>query len=178
MTDDANACQSATKRSGPREVPLAVARSRRVVLLVAVGLLSLLMWSCAPLATSPPTVSPTSHPLDDPLIAAVGDIACPSDEATARACQQKATSDLLLRTPLSAVLTLGDLQYETGRASNFQRYYDPTWGRVKSITRPVPGDHDYAGFDADGYFQYFGAQAGPYGKGYYSFDLGSWHLIA
>jgi acid phosphatase type 7 len=119
-----------------------------------------------------------SVPQGDPIVAAAGDIACPSDLPTPSACQQQATSDLLM-TPLSAVLPLGDLQYEQGRLENFRRSYDPTWGRVKSITHPVPGDHDYgSSVDASGYFTYFGRLAGPPGKGYYSFNLGSWHIVA
>lgn len=148
------------------------------MLLVAVALFSLLTFGCAPLTSTSPNASPSNGPPGDPVIAAAGDIVCQSDQATPLGCQQRATSDLLVKARLSAVLALGDLVYETGRAGNFQRYYDPTWGRVKSITRPVPGDHDYSGFDANGYFQYFGSQAGSPGQGYYSFDLGSWHLVA
>lgn len=151
----------------------------RVRAVVTAAVLVLTVPSCA--RQVPPSQAPSS-PTDaqhDPVIAAAGDISCASDVATSAQCQQKATSDLLVKAaPLSAVLALGDLQYDAGRLDNFLRFYEPTWGRVKNITRPVPGDHDYSGFDAAGYFQYFGAQAGPADKGYYSFDLGSWHLVA
>jgi hypothetical protein len=73
---------------------------------------------------------------------------------------------------------LGDNQYETGSLADFQSSYDPTWGRVKGITHPVPGNHEYLTSGAAGYFSYFGAAAGDPTKGYYSFDLGSWHIIA
>jgi acid phosphatase type 7 len=56
--------------------------------------------------------------------------------------------------------------------------YDPTWGRVKAITRPIPGNHEYGTAGAAGYFAYFGAAAGGPGASYYSFDLGGWHLVA
>ena len=125
-----------------------------------------------------PSASPRPGPVGDPVVAAAGDIACAGDEATPLGCQQLATSDLLANARLTAVLALGDVQYDAASPDNLRRFYDPTWGRLKSITHPVPGDHDYSGFDADGYFQYFGPQAGPAGKGYYSFDLGSWHLVA
>src|SRR5215203_3299732 len=125
----------------------------------------------------------------DPVIAAAGDISCDEEnpeEGTGEFCRQKETSDLLVGAGLSAVLPLGDLQYRSSGAccSLFEKimaYYDPTWGRVKSISRPVIGNHE--GTWA-GYFDYFNGKgavdgpAGPRGKGYYSFDVGSWHLIA
>lgn len=119
-------------------------------------------------------------------IGAAGDIACgPANSAynsgrgTADACRQKATSDLLKRLPsLDAVLALGDTQYCCGERGAFQQAYDPTWGRLKDITYPVVGNHEYDTPGAAGYFEYFGDRAGPSGKGYYSFDLGSWHFVA
>jgi hypothetical protein len=88
---------------------------------------------------------------------------------------------------LSAVLPVGDEQYECSGYSAFLQSYDPSWGRVKDISRPVLGNHEYqtsGGTECDatgkagGYFQYFGASAGDPGTGYYSYDLGSWHVIA
>jgi acid phosphatase type 7 len=124
----------------------------------------------------------------DPLIAAAGDIACdPADPGynngagTADRCRQRATSDLLVGAPLAAVLPLGDIQYDSASLSNIQAVYDPTWGRVKSISRPILGNHEGSGM---GYFDYFNGPsvadgpAGPRGKGWYSFDVGSWHLVA
>jgi len=118
------------------------------------------------------------RPAPDPVIAAAGDIACePGGQVSADTCQQKATSDLLLRRPLAAVLTLGDEQYVEGRLKSFQTQYGPTWGRVLSITHPAPGNHEYKS-GGDGFFQYFGAAAGDPRHPYYSFDVGGWHLIA
>jgi chitodextrinase len=130
----------------------------------------------------------------DPVIAAAGDIACdPTSSSfnnglgTTSSCRQKYTSDLLVNQGLSAVLPIGDIQYECAGLSAFMQAYDPTWGRVKSITHPAPGNHEYhpdggMGCDASGaaggYFGYFGSAAGDPAKGYYSFNLGSWHLIA
>ena len=120
-----------------------------------------------------------------PIIAAAGDIACdPADASfnggngTATACRMKATSDLMLGLGLTAVLLLGDNQYEDGAAKKYQASYDPSWGRLKAITRPVPGNHDYVTPGAAAYYAYFGAAAGDPAKGYYSWDLGGWHLIA
>ena len=120
----------------------------------------------------------------DPVIAAAGDVACsPSGAVTATKCHQKATSDLLVASGASAVLTLGDAQYASGSYSSFTKSYGTTWGRVKPITFPVAGNHEYLTSGAKGYFDYFngpGAFGGPAGdrdKGYYSFDVGGWHLI-
>ena len=119
---------------------------------------------------------------DDPVVMAAGDIACAAGRAvTANACRQQYTSDLLVAEPeLAAVLPLGDTQYEDALYPDFfgAGAYDATWGRRKSITRPVPGNHEYHVAGAPGYFQYFGESAGAAGQGYYSFDIGSWHLIA
>jgi hypothetical protein len=121
----------------------------------------------------------------DPVIAAAGDIACaPSGAVTSTKCRQKFTSDLLVGAGLSAVLALGDEQYAAGSYTSFKSSYDPTWGRVKPITYPAAGNHEYLTSGAKGYFDYFngvGISTGPAGdrtKGYYSFDVGTWHLIA
>ena len=79
---------------------------------------------------------------------------------------------------LDAVLTAGDNQYEFGALDAYRRSYEPSWGRLKAITRPAPGNHEYLTTDAAGYFAYFGAAAGPPGLGYYSFDLGAWHIVS
>jgi hypothetical protein len=112
---------------------------------------------------------------------AAGDIACePGASVTATRCRQRQTSNLLTGPGVAAVLSLGDSQYEDGEYSEFTgpNAYHATWGRVKAKTKPVPGNHEYHVSGASGYFQYYGAAAGERGKGYYSFDLGSWHLIA
>jgi len=120
-----------------------------------------------------------------PVIAAAGDIACAPDAwdfnggfGTATTCRQMSTSDLLLGRELAAVLVLGDIQYEDGALWRFQASYDPSWGRVRSITRPVPGNHEYQTPGASGYYTYFGGAAGSPAEGYYSFDVGAWHLVA
>ncbi|MGH2979487.1 MAG: metallophosphoesterase [Solirubrobacterales bacterium] len=126
----------------------------------------------------------------DPVIAAAGDIACDTTSeffngglGTEGHCQQRATSDLLVAGGLSAVLPLGDTQYHVGSLSDYEASFHPSWGRVKPIIRPIPGNHEYSTSNARGYFDYFngpGKQKGPAGdrdEGYYSFNLGSWHLI-
>jgi 3',5'-cyclic AMP phosphodiesterase CpdA len=76
------------------------------------------------------------------------------------------------------VFTLGDHAYQEGTDNEFRRCYEPTWGRHKARTRPTPGNHDYRTNRGRPYFQYFGAAAGADDRGYYSFDLGSWHIIS
>jgi peptidoglycan/xylan/chitin deacetylase (PgdA/CDA1 family) len=130
-------------------------------------------------------------PNPDPVIGAAGDIACdPASPAfnngygTATDCKAMSTAPLL--TGVDAVLPLGDDQYNCGGLSAFQQSYDQSWGPKLAITHPVPGDKDYAtsgGTDCPstpgaGYYQYFGSRAGDPAKGYYSYNLGSWHIIA
>jgi len=114
------------------------------------------------------------------VVAAAGDIACHPDEIAAgeRPCRQGATADLLAGLPLDAVLPLGDLQYQDGDLASFQAVYHPTWGRFKATSRPAVGNHEYGTRGAAGYFAYFGAVAGDPARGWYSYDLGSWHLVA
>ena len=135
----------------------------------------------------------------DPVIAAAGDIACdPLDasfnggKGTVNACEQQATANLLVGHGYTAVLPLGDNQYYCGSLAAFDASYDKSWGQVKSISHPVPGIHEYvttgssrgatgcdsSNANAAGYFDYFGAAAGTPGQGWYSYDIGAWHLIA
>jgi hypothetical protein len=124
-------------------------------------------------------------PVVGPRLAAAGDVACdPANAAyqggagVGRLCRQRATSDLLVAGRYRAVLALGDLQYENGAEEKFEVSYDRTWGRVKAITKPVPGNHEYETRAATGYYAYFGPAAGDPKRGYYSFDVGAWHVIA
>jgi acid phosphatase type 7 len=89
----------------------------------------------------------------------------------------RATAKLIEQIP-GTVFAAGDLAYDNGNAADFHDCYGPTWGRFKDRTKPVPGNHEYGTVDATAYFQYWGAVAGPVGKGYYSFNLGVWHIVA
>src|SRR5207237_145310 len=65
-----------------------------------------------------------------------------------------------------------------GTAATYQNCYDLSWGRHKARTYPVTGNHDYdSSATAAGYFGYFGTAAGDPTKGYYSYDLGAWHIV-
>lgn len=137
----------------------------------------------APATTSPTTT--VTAPGRDPTVAAAGDIACdPTSSSfnggngTAQSCHQLATSSLVLQLHPTAVLTLGDTQYEDNQYSKYLQSFDPSWGRLRPIIHPTVGNHEYLTQGAAGYFQYFGAAAGDPHQGYYSFDLGAWHLIS
>jgi len=127
----------------------------------------------------------------DPVVAAAGDIACDPNNPNFNnglgvpgTCRQKLTSDLLLRSDLAGIFALGDNQYEDAQLWKFQRSFDPSWGRLKPLIRPVAGNHEYGTPSASGYFDYFngvGSSGGPAGDrnaGYYSLDVGTWHVIA
>ena len=102
------------------------------------------------------------------VLVGAGDIgASPNAAATAR----------LLDDIPGTVFTAGDNAYPDGSASNF-RSYDRHWGRHKERTRPSPGNHDYGTSGAKPYYRYFGDSAGPAGRGYYSYDLGDWHIVS
>ena len=75
------------------------------------------------------------------------------------------------------VFTAGDNAYPAGTADDFQNCYDPGWGRHRPRTRPSAGNHDYESPEAAPYFAYFGDRAGPAGVGYYSYELGLWHIV-
>jgi hypothetical protein len=131
------------------------------------------------------TLSTTAVAPAEPVIAAVGDMACDPGDANFKggaggrtSCHQLATSNLLVNRGLAAFLPLGDNQYEDGTLAKFQASYEPSFGRLKAITHPVVGNHEYLTTGAAGHFDYFGAAAGERGQGWYSYDVGDWHLIA
>jgi hypothetical protein len=114
------------------------------------------------------------------VVAAVGDAVCPPDQpATFETCRQQAVSDLIVANPdVRLFLALGDLQYESGDLAAFRSAYETSYGRLKAITRPMPGNNEYGVPGASGYFAYFEAAAGVPGQGWYSFDLGdTWHVV-
>jgi len=104
------------------------------------------------------------------VLAGAGDIAHPGLE-------DFQTAALLDAIDPDVVFTLGDNAYEDGTPDQFAAWYEPTWGRFKAKTRPAPGNHDYRTPGAAGYFGYFGARAGDPATGYYSYDVGSWHVV-
>jgi len=115
-----------------------------------------------------PAKPPQNHPF---ILVGAGDISsCKNPEGA------RATAKLIEQIP-GTVFAAGDLAYESGSPDEFEFCYGPTWGRFKNRTKPAMGNHEYGNPTAHGYFDYWGAQAGPRGKGYYSFDLGAWHIV-
>jgi hypothetical protein len=123
-------------------------------------------------------VEPPPPGPEDPIVLAAGDI------VNCYGSGDEATAALLDQFPNAIVATLGDHVYEEGTAQQFAQCYEPSWGRAKARTRPAVGDHEYLTPRASGYFNYFNAQLAPFGqsatdptKGWYSYDLGSWHVV-
>jgi hypothetical protein len=170
------------------------------IVLVGPILTGALIGACAdpgssptPPATPIPIVTPTPEQTPTPAptpvtIVAVGDITCGEASYSSAApdrCQQRATSDLVLSLQSHRVLTIGDNVNGYGRYSEFIGLFDPTWGRFKNKILPIPGNHEYEeDRTAKGYFDYFNGVgvangvAGERIKGYRSFEMGSWHIVA
>jgi 3',5'-cyclic AMP phosphodiesterase CpdA len=107
-----------------------------------------------------------------PTVLAAGDIADCSMLKGATA-----TARLLDRLQ-GTILALGDTAYESGTPWEFEHCYGPTWGRHRARTRPVIGNHEVRTRKGEPFYDYFGEAAGPRGKGYYSFEVGTWHVVA
>lgn len=110
------------------------------------------------------------------IVLIAGDVALcerPEDEATA-----DVVAAALAQHPDAVVAVAGDLAYDQGTPKEFAECYGPSWGRFKDKTRPSPGNHEYGTQYAAGYFEYFGSAAGEKNKGWYSYDVGPWHVVA
>jgi hypothetical protein len=143
---------------------LALLRDRGLIALAALLAVAIVV-GCEPAPALPP------GPEGAEVFVGAGDIAgCSQDD-------DQATARLLERIQ-GSVFTVGDNAYPDGTDANFAQCYDPTWGRHKARTRPSPGNHDYNTAEAAGYYRYFGANAGPAGRGYYSYDVGDWHIVS
>jgi hypothetical protein len=128
----------------------------------------------------PPSDPPPSDPPpSDPTVTIAGDIAG-GDSGT----NDEATADVIGRVDPTQVLAAGDNAYPDGTLSQYRSDYDPSWGRFKAKTWPVPGNHEYHSNPPAGYFDYFDGEgaddgpAGPRAKGYYARDLGRWRIYA
>jgi hypothetical protein len=116
------------------------------------------------------TTLTTTMPPPVPILVGAGDIASsdPADSDTAA---------IIVGLPEATVFTTGDNAYPDGTAEDFAAHYDPTWGVFKDRTYPSIGNHDDHTEGATAYFDYFGANAGTPGEGWYSYDLGNWHIV-
>ena len=156
---------------------------KRFQIATLMGLAALLFSkeSFAQAQTSPASGKPSQAlekskpqvPSGDQIVVLVGagDIAGCEDLSGARA-----TAQLIEQIP-GSVFALGDLAYDDGSTANFRNCYDTTWGKFKNRTKPALGNHEYHEATASAYFQYWGDAAGPLGKGYYSYDIGAWHVV-
>ncbi|MAT41761.1 MAG: alkaline phosphatase [Anaerolineaceae bacterium] len=124
--------------------------------------------SPSPTVTLVPTYMSTPSPV---RIAAVGDISICGQEGIE-------LTAALLPENLDAVLILGDPNNEDGYLWQYEKCFDPAWGKYKNKIYPAPGNHDYYSDPLQGYYVYFGQRAGEVGKGYYSFSLGDWLIIS
>jgi hypothetical protein len=166
--DDAdNALAYRMRSPAPAEPLQPTARFVRAAL---IGLVSVLM-GCAKAGDGTESALRLQHD-SVPVLVGAGDIAdCMSDGADRTAA--------LLDSIRGTVFVAGDAGYASKFNPNpIATCYDATWGRHRARTRPSPGNHDYERGGPDRYFDYFGERAGPHGLGYYSYDLGSWHVIA
>ncbi|MGI8606283.1 MAG: metallophosphoesterase family protein, partial [Gaiellaceae bacterium] len=146
-------------------------RSRDIVIL-ATTLLLLIAGGIAAAVTRRSEASETRLKLSATTLLAAGDIAECENQG------DEATADILAEYPRALILTLGDNAYQYGTTEQYENCYGPSWGKFKDRTKPVPGNHDHATKNAQGYWDFFGARGGPYDKYYYSFDFGTWHVVA
>jgi len=151
----------------------------RLAALLALAVVVAALWAGGPAVGQESDVPAVTG---DPVLVGAGDIAlCRSPKTVARV---EATASLLAAELLAnsgvTVATFGDNAYPKGTTADFNRCYNPTWGQpfIKERTRPSPGNHEYETPGASGYFNYFGAAAGDPNEGYYSYDLGSWHVVS
>ena len=147
---------------------------RAVRIAVILLLAAVSMARCSNPGGPSPNPQPSPSPPIDPgpfVLVGAGDIAICGSPGP------QATATLLDAIP-GTVFTAGDNTYPSGRMSEFQQCYEPTWGRHLGRTRPTPGNHDYGTAGATPYYEYFGSRAGPPGLGYYSYRLGPWLILA
>ena len=148
-------------------IPLALAAC---LALAASSPVSSALKNSKPIVLAAQPDSTPSTPEQTTILVGAGDIADCRDLSGA-----EATAKLLEAIP-GTVMAVGDLAYQDGTREEFG-CYDRTWGRMKSRTRPAPGNHEFHSSGAKPYFEYFGAAAGEPKMGYYSYQLGSWHII-
>lgn len=127
----------------------------------------------APARSSPVTTAAATL-VTAPTIAAAGDII---GNCTGASCGYQQTATVIKPLNPAGVLALGDISNRSGSASDYSNLFNSSWGAFKAKVHPVPGNHDYGSAGAANYFNYFGAAAHP-PRGYYSLDLGTWHIIA
>jgi acid phosphatase type 7 len=145
---------------------------KRASAIAAAAAIAAIAVACGSSGPPPGPTQPPPPPAAGPhVLVGAGDIAVCGSAGT----EQTAT---LLDGIDGTVFTAGDNAYFQGSERDFRNCYEPTWGRHKQRTRPAPGNHEYESGAAAPYFAYFGPNAGPPGRGYYSFEAGAWHVVS
>jgi acid phosphatase type 7 len=175
ILDSAQNCGGARIEMGP------IRKARGFVWTILLSSLLIVIGTDSALAQGPATKRPVSPKAgskavskkspDTFTLVGAGDIVGCSDLSGAEATAK------LIDAISGTVFAAGDLAYQRGTYEEFQKCYGPTWGRFKARTRPTPGNHEYTGASATGYFRYWDGRAGEPEKGYYSYDLGAWHIV-
>jgi hypothetical protein len=111
-----------------------------------------------------------TFPASATVLLAVGDIGTCDDT------NDDSVAALAKQLP-GAIALLGDDVYPDGGLADYEHCFDPAWGPLRARIHPAQGNHDFESSDASGYYDYFGAAAGTAHEGWYSYDVGSWHLI-
>jgi hypothetical protein len=105
-----------------------------------------------------------------PVLVGTGDIgSCLSvrDDDTGR----------LLDSIAGVVFTVGDNDYSDATPTPaYGVCFPASWARHLPRTRPAPGEDDLRNGTLDDYYDFFGAASAP-PLGYYSYDLGTWHVV-
>lgn len=133
--------------------------------------------TCGGSPVAPPLTATTTSNAPSPVQVSAEYLIGAGDIGHCRFMDSERTA-ALLDEMVGIVITVGDNAYESGKPEEFAQCYEPTWGRFKSRTRAGVGNHDYYLPGASGYFDYFGAAAGVDRTGYYSYDVGSWHILS
>ena len=150
-------------------MPSILPRRRARVLALLAALLGVLLVTVPRLGRVQEIPLPSVEP-GATILLAVGDIGSCDGGA------DEAVASLASRLPGTMAL-LGDIAYPDGSPNDYADCFDPAWGPMRTRLRPTPGNHEYQTTDAAGYFSYFGAAAGTPGEGWYSYDLGAWHVV-
>src|SRR4029077_12238234 len=120
-------------------------------------------------ATTTTTVS-VAHTGTTVVLAGAGNV------GTCNTTEPELTAEILDTLP-GFVFTTGDNVYPDGSAASYANCYHPSWGRDKTRTTPGLGNYDYSLGNANGAFGYYAGRLGSNGQGYYSVDLGAWHIV-
>jgi hypothetical protein len=146
---------------------------RRVLPVLAAVLLGLAQLALPHMGTDRPYRSPGPLPSFPPgaiVLLAVGDIGTCDDT------NDDSVEQLAAQLP-GAIALLGDIVYPDGGIGDYRKCFNPAWGPLRERIHPAQGNHDFESADVSGYYDYFGATAGQPHEGWYSYDLGTWHLV-